>query len=88
MIDPQDLRKQLSDYIALEILQDPERIIRPDEPLITSGLIDSFHLVDLALFVEDRFGVRIEDSELSADRFDTLDQLAEIILQRNIEKSR
>lgn len=88
MIDPQDLRKQLSDYIALEILQDPERIIRPDEPLITSGLIDSFHLVDLALFVEDRFGVRIEDSELSADRFDTLAQLADIILQRTIEKRR
>lgn len=88
MIDPQDLRKQLSDYIALDILQDPERIIRPDEPLITSGLIDSFHLVDLALFVEDRFGVRIEDSELSADRFDTLAQLADIILQRTIEKRR
>ena len=50
--------------------------------VISSGLIDSFHLVDLALFVEDRFGVRIDDTELNADTFDTLEQLVELIHQR------
>jgi acyl carrier protein len=87
MIDPGDLRERLADYIAVEILRDPERVIRQDEPLITSGLIDSFHLVDLALFVEDAFEVRIEDTELGADRFDTIEQLAEIVLHRSAEKS-
>jgi acyl carrier protein len=38
--------------------------------------------VDLALFVEDQFGVRIDDSELNADTFDTLPQLAALIAQR------
>jgi acyl carrier protein len=50
--------------------------------LISSGLIDSFHLVDLALYVEDTFGVHIDDTELNADTFDTLNQLATIIQQR------
>jgi acyl carrier protein len=88
MTDPRILRNRLAEYIAGEILRDPERVVLRDEPLITSGLIDSFHLVDLALFVEDHFGVRIEDSELSADRFDTIEQLAVIILHKNAEKRR
>ena len=45
-------------------------------------MIDSFHLVDLALFVEEEFGVRIEDFELNADTFDTLAQLAALIEER------
>ena len=54
----------------------------PSEPLISTGLLDSFNLVDLALIVEEEFGVRIEDFELNADTFDTLEELAQIIVER------
>ncbi len=74
--------EQLSAFIAAKILKQPGRVIRPDEALITSGLIDSFSLMDLALFVEDTFGVRIEDTELNADTFDTLEQLSALIASR------
>ena len=72
----------LSGYIAKDILKKPSRVIRPDEALLTSGLIDSFHLVDLGMFVEDTFGVRIEDFELNAETFDTLEQLVNLITDR------
>lgn len=74
--------EQLSNYIATEILKQPSRVIQPDEALISSGLIDSFSLMDLALFVEDTFGVRIEDTELNADTFDSLNALVELIQSR------
>lgn len=73
---------QLSTFIAAKILKQPGRVIPPDEALISSGLIDSFSLMDLALFVEDTFGVRIEDTELNADTFDTLAQLSALIISR------
>jgi acyl carrier protein len=73
---------RLAEYIAAEILRQPNRSITPDEPLLTSGLIDSFHLVDLALFIEDNFGVHIDDLELNASTFDSLDQLAALIQSR------
>jgi acyl carrier protein len=72
----------LATYIANEFLKQPERLIKPDEPLLSSGLVDSFHLVDLSLFVEKSFGVRIDDSELNASCFDNLNQLAAIIKER------
>lgn len=69
-------------YIATQVLKQPNRKIAKDEALISSGLIDSFSLMDLALFVEDTFGVRIEDTELNAETFDNLDQLAALIESR------
>jgi acyl carrier protein len=72
----------ISARIAERILKQPNRVIKPDEPLISSGLIDSFSLVDLAIIVEDEFGVRIDDSELNADTFDTLDALVKLIESR------
>jgi acyl carrier protein len=77
-----EIQDQIASYIAAEILKDPGREIAPDEPLISSGLIDSFSLVDLALFIEDTFGVRIDDAELTADVFDTLDQLTGLVQAR------
>ncbi len=76
---------QLEIYIASKILRQPGRPIPPDAPLISSGLIDSFSLVDLALFVEDRFGVRIEDTELNAQSFDSLTQLEALVHSRRAQ---
>lgn len=72
----------LATFIAADILKQPGRVIAPDEALISSGLIDSFSLMDVALYVEDTFGVRIEDTELNADTFDNLNQLAALIESR------
>ncbi len=77
-----DITQSLSDNIATQILKQPKRRIDPNEPLISSGLIDSFNLVDLALYVEDNFGVHIDDTELNADTFDTLAQLSDLIRSR------
>jgi len=76
------IANSLSVKIVEKILKQPNRVIKLDEPLISSGLIDSFSLVDLALIVEDDFGVRIDDSELNADTFDTLDALVKLIESR------
>ncbi len=77
-----EIQQKIAGFIANQVLKQPKRVIRPDEAIISGGLIDSFSLVDLALFVEDNFGVRIADSELNASTFDTLEQLTNLILSR------
>jgi acyl carrier protein len=76
------ITSEIEKYIVTQILKQPNRKIAADEPLISSGLIDSFSLMDLALFVEDTFGVRIEDTELNANTFDNLTQLTSIVESR------
>jgi acyl carrier protein len=72
----------LAKYIAEKILKQPKRAIGPDDALISSGLIDSFHLVDLALFVEDTYRIHLDDTELNAQAFDTPAALAAILRAR------
>ncbi len=78
----ENITATLAKFIAEKILKQANKVITPDESLISSGLIDSFSLMDLALFIEDTFNVRIEDTELNAQTFDNLSQLAELIASR------
>lgn len=77
-----EITSQLAAYIAKDILKQPNRTLSTDEALISGGLIDSFHLVDLALFIEDTFGVQIDDTELTIETFDTLGELANVVKGR------
>jgi acyl carrier protein len=76
------IQNLISLFICSHILKQPTRTLTLDEPLISSGVIDSFSLVDLALYIEEAFGVRIEDSELNRETFDNIEQLATLIEQR------
>ena len=77
-----NITPKLAAYITKDILKQPNRTLSPNDALISSGLVDSFHLVDLALFIEDTFGVHIDDTELTVETFDTLGQLAGLIQSR------
>lgn len=77
-----EIETALSEYIRIQVLKRPRYELGDNDPLISSGLIDSFHLVDLSLFVEEAYGVRIDDTELNAETFDTLSELADLIRQR------
>lgn len=82
MPTPDDISAQIAAQIATAILKTPKHLPAVDAALISSGLIDSFHLVDLALFVEDTFGVRLDDGDLNAQCFDSVAQLTALIVQR------
>ncbi len=79
---PDNTQQILNAYITESILRQPNKRLEPDAKLISSDLVDSFSLVDLALFVEETFGVRIADTELNAQTFDTLAELTNLVEQR------
>lgn len=53
--------------------------IAPDEPLVSSRLLDSLSLIRLILFVEEEFGVKIDDHEVVPDNFETIDLITAIV---------
>ena len=81
-MEKSEIITKLQTAIAEKILNLPQKKIDPNEPLISSGLVDSFSLVDLAILVEDTFNVRLDDTELNSDVFDSLSRLADIIASR------
>jgi len=46
--------------------------IAPDDDLLAGGIIDSLGVTQLVAFLEDRFGIRVTDEELTPANFRTL----------------
>jgi acyl carrier protein len=69
------MREKLRTYITEEIIGDPNYDLSDDEELLSSGLVDSFSLVDMAMWIEDEFDITIDNSELNQENFNTLDEL-------------
>ena len=76
------MRDELRDFITAELMRDPDYPRKDDEPLISGGLIDSFSLVELQIFIEQHFGVHIEDTELTVDAIDNMDDIVALIEAR------
>lgn len=59
------------------------RSLAPDEDLLDLGLIDSLGIMKLIVFIEDSFGVRIEDSEIVPENFQSLSRMARFVEQKS-----
>jgi acyl carrier protein len=66
------------------IVRDPglEREIAEDGNLFERGILDSMGVVQLVTFVEERFGIRMTESDLASPEFTHVRGLSEIILRR------
>lgn len=57
--------------------------IRPDDDLLEAGILDSFNIVSLAMFAQERFGVEFEGEDLVRDNLASLTKLASLIRRRS-----
>lgn len=81
MASRQEIVDALRRYVCAELMQHPSYPLRSDEPLMSGGLIDSFCVAHIGVFIEQAFGVYIPDPELSVENMDTLDQIAARVLR-------
>jgi acyl carrier protein len=51
------------------------REVNEQTPLFTSGLIDSFSLVDLIMFIETSAGIRMETLDVSFENLDSIERI-------------
>ena len=58
------------------------KCVTDDEPLYTSNLIDSMGTVDLAMMLEDEFGIKIDTRDIIESNFDSISKLVNYIKSR------
>jgi acyl carrier protein len=73
-----ELQLRVRDYIATRARLSREQI-GPRTLLITSGLIDSFLVVDIVAFLETAAGVHIPDDYVTPDHLDSLSLMQELL---------
>jgi len=80
-MDEQQVKQKLRDYILRELVRDEEYPLKDDEGIVSNGLMDSFSLADLGVYVEDEFGVYIPDPDLTVEKMDTLNLMTARVMR-------
>jgi len=75
-MDEDQIRDALRRYVREELMGEPSYPLGDDEPLITGGLIDSFCVAHLGVFIETEFDVYIPDADLTVENMDTIASIA------------
>ena len=74
-MDAKIVQEKLRMFITRELIRDADYALTDTEGIITGGLMDSFSLAELAVYVEKEFGVYIPDSDLTVAKMNTLSQM-------------
>jgi len=61
----------------------PERLT-DTTPLLESHIVDSTGILEIVMFLEDRYGIRIEDNELTPDNLNSIERIASLLKKKGV----
>jgi len=71
------------DYIVQNILFSSNGYpYQDDTSFLENGIIDSMNVLELVMFVEQKFGFKVEDAEIVPDNFDSIIKLSAFIRRK------
>jgi len=75
-----DIRQLIVDYVRKEYLdEDSDQEITADTKLISGGIVDSFSMVSLKLFLEKKFLIKIPDEKATPEAFDSVNNIINLL---------
>jgi acyl carrier protein len=57
--------------------------VRDDESLIDNGVVDSLGIFRLVTFLEENFGVKVADEEISAENLQSIDMIEQLVISKS-----
>ena len=75
-----DMKDVILEYIVDEYVDEDDDIeVTFDTPLISSGIVDSFSMVSLKIFLEKKYDIRLPDEDATPEAFDTVNSIIELV---------
>lgn len=76
-----DIQQEIHDYLIRELAEEREAFA-PDENLLAQGIIDSMGILDLATFLETRFGIETTEDDLIPENFQSIATLTALVQRK------
>jgi acyl carrier protein len=73
------LKDIILQYVTKEYLEDDSEPLNFDTPLISGGIVDSFSMVSLKRFLENRYNIQIPDDKATPEAFDSVNKIAVLV---------
>ena len=77
----------IKDYISRELVPDAALLpLANDTSLLDSGILDSLSLLRLVVFLEERFGIGVGDTDLLPENFSSVNAICAYVRAREAQK--
>jgi acyl carrier protein len=73
------LKDIILQYVTKEYLEDDSEPLDFDTPLISGGIVDSFSMVSLKRFLENKYHIQIPDDKATPEAFDSVTKIAVLV---------
>jgi acyl carrier protein len=81
------IKDTILQYVKNEYLEtDDDREITYDTPLISGGIVDSFSMVSLKVFLETKYSIQIPDAKASPEAFDSVNNIVNLLKEFNVKE--
>lgn len=77
--DMSSIEETVRTYIIEHFLFGERQALKGDTSFLEEGIIDSTGVLELVMFLEETYGIKIEDGELVPENFDTLDNITQYL---------
>jgi acyl carrier protein/D-alanine--poly(phosphoribitol) ligase subunit 2 len=77
----EDMKDLVLNYVIKEYMEDDDEEITYDTPLISSGYVDSFSMVSLLVFLENKFNIKIPPDKATPEAFDNVNSIVALVKQ-------
>ena len=74
-----EMQKIILDYVKEEYLEEDDDEANADTPLISGGIVDSFSMVSLKRFLENKYKISIPDEKATPEAFDTVNKICSLV---------
>lgn len=75
-----EIQDVVLEYVIDEYVDEDDDVeVGVDSPLISSGIVDSFSMVSLKVFLEKKYDIKIPDDEATPEAFDTVTKIVELV---------
>ena len=75
-----DVKGRIREFILEELTNTGcDEDVRDDESLIHSRILDSLSILQLISFLDEEFGILLEDDELDPDKIDTIEHITKFV---------
>ncbi|MCK5075934.1 MAG: hypothetical protein KAR38_06135 [Calditrichia bacterium] len=82
-----EVKDAVLEYVIEEYVDedDDDMEVTFDTPLITGGIVDSFSMVSLKVFLETKYNLQIPDAKATPDAFDSVNNIVELLKEFGVE---
>jgi acyl carrier protein len=77
-----DIKDQVRDFVTLNFYVADPKVLEDKASLLDQGIIDSTGVLEVIFFIEQTFGITVEDGEMLPENLDSIERISNFVVSK------